>query len=178
MSQPGWRGKLQPWHLPGWRSELPRGHPEPGHPEPGHPEPGHPERGSLTLMLVVMFVALIALAGLVVDGGAKVTAAEDATSAAQEAARAGAGMVDRANAYANGSIIVDQRQAIAEANQFLANAGYTGQAVPGPAGENSIKVTVTVVKPTKVLSIIGIDRIQVTGTATATLVSGVTGPGQ
>jgi Flp pilus assembly protein TadG len=153
MSQPGWRGKLRP-------------------------QLGQSERGSLTLMLVVMFVALIALAGLVVDGGAKVTAAEDATSAAQEAARAGAGMVDRANAYANGSVIVDQGQAIAEANQFLANAGYTGRAVAGPAGENSIEVTVWVVRPTKVLSIIGIDTVKVTGTATATLVSGVTGPGQ
>lgn len=139
---------------------------------------GQPERGSLTLMLAVMFVALLALAGLVIDGGAKLTAAENAASAAQEAARAGAGMVDRAKAYASGNFVVDQRQAIDAADQYLANAGYNGEAKPGPAGVNSIRVTVTVTRHTRVLSIIGIDWLTSTGMATATLKSGVTGPGQ
>ncbi|MGH3396795.1 MAG: pilus assembly protein TadG-related protein, partial [Streptosporangiaceae bacterium] len=57
------------------------------------------ERGSLTLLLAVMFVALPALAGIVIDGGAKLTAAENATAIAQEAARAGAGMVSQPTAY-------------------------------------------------------------------------------
>ena len=44
-------------------------------------------------MLLVLFVALVALAGVVIDGGAKLNQAENANAIAQEAARAGAGLV-------------------------------------------------------------------------------------
>jgi Flp pilus assembly protein TadG len=135
------------------------------------------DRGSLTLMLAVMFVALLALAGVVIDGGAKLTAAENAAAVAQEAARAGAGQVNEATAHENGSFVVDEDQAIAAANDYLSSAGYAGSAAQGP-GTDEIQVTVKVSEPTKVLSIIGIDTITATGQATANLVSGVTGPGQ
>ena len=135
------------------------------------------DRGSLTLMLAVMLVALLALAGVVIDGGAKLTAAENAAAVAQEAARAGAGLVNEATAHENGSFVVDEDQAIAAADDYLSSAGYAGHAAAGP-GPDEIQVTVTVNEPTKVLSIIGIDTITATGRATAQLVSGVTGPGQ
>jgi Flp pilus assembly protein TadG len=131
------------------------------------------ERGSLTLMLAVLFVALIAMAGIVVDGGAKLDAAQNATAAAQEAARAGAGMVDRASAYTSGRFVVNQSEALAAARQYLTAAGYD-DVVVSPSGPYSIRILVTVTKPTKVLSVIGIDTITATGTATATLYSGVT----
>jgi Flp pilus assembly protein TadG len=141
---------------------------------------GRGDRGSLTLMLAVLFVALIALAGVVVDGGAKLTAAENAAAIAQEAARAGAGQVDQATAHENGSFVVDENQAITAADNYLSQAGasVSGQAVPGPNGADEIVVSVTVTEPTRVLSIIGIDTMQAHGTAVANLVSGVTGPGQ
>jgi hypothetical protein len=140
--------------LPGWRSAS--------------------DTGSITLMLVALFVALIALAGIVIDGGAKLNQAENATAIAQEAARAGAGMVNQANAYSTGSFTVDQGQAIAAAQRYLASAGYHGAVMP--VGTESIEVTVTVTGPTRVLSIIGIDSMTSTGSATASLVTGVTGP--
>ncbi len=124
-------------------------------------------------MLLALFVALVALAGIVIDGGAKLNQAENATAIAQEAARAGAGMVNQANAYATGSFTVDQGQAIAAAEQYLASAGYRGTVTP--VGNDAIEVTVTVTGPTKVLSIIGIDSMTSTGSATASLVTGVTG---
>lgn len=141
---------------------------------------GKGERGSVTLMLMVLFLALIALAGIVIDGGAKLDQAENANAIAQEAARAGAGHVDRANAYANGSFTVDQAQAIAAAQQYLASAGYRCPVqcrvwAPTPG---TIRVTVTVTSPTRVLSIIGIDSMTSPGSATASLVTGVTGPGR
>jgi hypothetical protein len=135
------------------------------------------DRGSLTLMLAVLFVALLALAGVVIDGGAKLTAAENAAAIAQEAARAGAGMVNEADAHENGSFVVDEDQAVAAADAYLSGAGYAGRATAGP-GIDEIQVMVRVSQPTKVLSIIGIDTIRATGRATANLVSGVTGPGQ
>jgi Flp pilus assembly protein TadG len=133
------------------------------------------ERGSLTLLLAVLFVSLIALAGIVVDGGAKLDAAQNATAAAQEAARAGAGMVDQARAYSSGSFGVAQGQALDAARQYLASTGYQGTVAA--VGTESIQVTVTVTEPTKILSIIGIDSMTGTGSATASLVAGVTGPG-
>jgi Flp pilus assembly protein TadG len=137
---------------------------------------GAAERGSITLMLLVLFVALVALAGIVIDGGAKLNQAENANAIAQEAARAGAGQVDQANAYSNGSFTVDQAEAIAAAQQYLASAGYQGTvSAPTP---DTIRVTVTVTSPTRILSIIGIDSMTSTGSATASLVTGVTGPGQ
>jgi Flp pilus assembly protein TadG len=132
------------------------------------------DTGSITLMLVALFVALIALAGIVIDGGAKLNQAENATAIAQEAARAGAGMVNQAKAYSTGSFTVDQGQAIAAAERYLANAGYHGTVTP--VGTESIEVSVTVTAPTRVLSIIGIDSMTSTGSATASLVTGVTGP--
>src|ERR1022692_2307644 len=68
------------------------------------------ERGSITLMLAALSVALIALAGIVIDGGAKLRAAENADAVAQEAARAGAGIVNQSTAYSTGTFIVDQSQ--------------------------------------------------------------------
>jgi Flp pilus assembly protein TadG len=137
---------------------------------------GASDSGSITLMLAVLFVALIALAGIVIDGGAKLNQAENATAIAQEAARAGAGMVNQGQALSTGSFTVDQAQAIAAAQQYLSSAGYHGSVTP--VGAESIQVRVTVTGPTKVLSIIGIDSMTSTGSATASLVTGVTGPQQ
>jgi Flp pilus assembly protein TadG len=141
------------------------------------------ERGSITLMLAALSVALIALAGIVIDGGAKLRAAENADAVAQEAARAGAGIVNQSAAYSTGTLIVDQSQAIAAARAYLA-AAATAYLPNGSLygtvaaqGRDSIRVTVTVTEPTSVLSIIGIDSMRSTGGATAELVTGVTGPG-
>jgi Flp pilus assembly protein TadG len=141
------------------------------------------DRGSITLMLAALSVALIALAGIVIDGGAKLRAAENADAVAQEAARAGAGIVNQSTAYSTGTFIVDQSQAIAAARAYLAAAATAFRPDGGlngtvaVQGRDSIRVTVTVSEPTSVLSIIGIDSMSSTGAATAALVTGVTGPG-
>ncbi|HEY2315788.1 MAG TPA: hypothetical protein VGH96_19425 [Streptosporangiaceae bacterium] len=132
------------------------------------------ERGGLSLMIVVLFVVLAALAGIVVDGGAKLTADEDAVALAQEAARAGATTVNVSSAYANGSFVVDQSQALAAARSYLVSAGYD-QFTVAAVGARAIRVSVTITEPTKFLSLIGIGSFSSTGTATASLVTGVTG---
>jgi hypothetical protein len=85
-------------------------------------------------------------------------------------------MVNQANAYSASTFTIDQGQALAAAQQYLATAGYRGTAQP--AGRNSIRVTVTITEPTKILSIIGLNSITATESATAVLVTGVTGPGR
>jgi Flp pilus assembly protein TadG len=145
----------------------------PWHPDP--PPAPDAEQGSITLMLAAMFVGLLALFGIVVDGGTKLDAAQNADAVAQEAARAGAGRVSQSAAYATGQFLVDQQQAVAAARAYLAGGGYTGTVVP--QGRASIRVTVTITKPTQVLSLIGISSVSATGSAVASLEAGVTGPG-
>lgn len=139
------------------------------------PGEGDRDRGSLTLMLAVLMVTLLALAGLVIDGGRKLNEAENAYSIAQEAARAGAGQVDTSVAYGSGTFRVNQSQAITAARNYLTNTGYQGTV--SAVGADRIRVSVTVTENTDVLSLIGIDTMTSTGTAVASLVSGVTGPG-
>ena len=132
------------------------------------------DRGALSLVIVVLFVVLAALAGIVVDGGAKLTADETAVALAQEAARAGATTVNVSSAYASGSFVVDQGQALTAARRYLAAAGCD-RFVIAAVGMRGIRVSVTITEPTRFLSLIGIDSFTSTGTATASLVAGVTG---
>jgi Flp pilus assembly protein TadG len=132
------------------------------------------DRGSLTLMLLVLMVSMLALAGLVIDGGRKLDTTQKAYAIAQEAARAGAGQVNTSAAYGSGAYKVDIPQALAAARAYLASAGYSGSV---SASGNNIKVTVHVTERTTLLSLVGIDTLRSSGSAVASLVTGVTGPG-
>ena len=132
-----------------------------------------PERGALSLMIVILFVALAALAGIVADGGAKLEADQNAAALAQEAARAGATTVDESSAYSSGTFVVDQQQAIDAARSYLIDAGYDQYRVTA-LGDRAIQVSVTISEPTAFLSLIGVDSFTCTGTATAALLTGVT----
>jgi Flp pilus assembly protein TadG len=132
------------------------------------------DSGSLTLMLAALMLALLALAGLVIDGGRKLDATQKAYAIAQEAARAGAGQVNTSAAYGSGTFKVDIPQALAAARSYIASTPYSGSVT---VSGNSIKVIVHVTERTEVLSLIGIPRFTSSGSAVASLVSGVTGPG-
>lgn len=138
------------------------------------PARGERDSGSLTLMLAVLMVVLLAFTGLVIDGGRQLDQKENAYAIAQEAARAGAGIVNTSTAYKSGTYQVDMPRALAAARAYLANAGYTGT-VSGTG--DTIKVTVTVITNTTLLSLVGIPTLKAHGTAVASLVTGVTGPG-
>jgi Flp pilus assembly protein TadG len=139
--------------------------------------PADRERGALSLMIVVLFVALIALAGLVVDGGAKLAAYQNAEALAQEAARAGATTVDTSEAYRAGTFVVAPQQAQAAAISYLqtAPAKDISDYHVSVAGTQAITVSVTITEPTSFLSLVGISKISCTRSATASLVTGVTG---
>ena len=113
------------------------------------------DRGSLSLMIVVLFAALAAVAGIVVDGGAKLAGDE-----------AGATAVDISRAYDSGSFVVDQQQALDAARGYLTAAGYPLYTVV-LRGPDAIEVSVRITQPTRFLSLIGVDSFTCTGTATA-----------
>ena len=127
-------------------------------------------------MAAGLLVATAVFLGLVIDGGAKITASNKANATAQEAARAG---VQAATTFGVGGVApgatqaalggsgasVNVARAAAAAQSYLAAAGVAGTATP--AGADSLRVTVTIAEPTKVLSLIGIGSFAVTGTADA-----------
>ncbi|WP_084965776.1 pilus assembly protein TadG-related protein [Thermoactinospora rubra] len=135
---------------------------------------GDDDRGSITAYAVILIAVLLLFVGLAVDGGAKLRAGWEAMGVAEEAARAGAGQLDREAVYRGGRAIVDRGAAVRAAQNYLAASGHAGSV--SIAGPDSIRVSVTVTKTTWLLSMVGISSVSMTATATADLVTGVEGP--
>ncbi|MGS0685103.1 pilus assembly protein TadG-related protein [Nakamurella sp. GG22] len=130
-------------------------------------------RGSVTAYLLIMTVALILLAGLVLDGGAALAAHGRAADTAQQAARAGADALDEQSLRATspGGLTADPGAARAAAAAVLAAADVTGEVtVTGSA----VTVTARATAPTAMLAIVGITQVGGAATATATPLHGTT----
>jgi predicted transcriptional regulator len=110
-----------------------------------------------------MTVAFFVIVGLVVDGGGKVRATQEADAIAREAARA-AGQELARDSQAQGSRVVtlNTTAARAAARDYLAAAGATGSVSVQDA---TITVTATVAYKPVFLTALG--PMVVTGTATA-----------
>ena len=120
------------------------------------------ERGqSVSVFVTVVFAALIMTAGLVIDGGQKIAAASRAETTAAGAARAAANAgVTQALGGASP----------ADASLRAARAFLAGQ--PGVSGSASVSDGVVTVRTraterTLFLSLIGIDSVSASGTASA-----------
>jgi len=134
---------------------------------------GDPDRGSAAAYLVITVVALFALAGLVLDGGAALAAHGRAADAAQQAARAGADALDVTSLRAPtpAGLAANPAAARAAAARVLAAADVTGDiTVTGRA----VTVTARAATPAAILTIVGIDRVGGTATATAIPLHGTT----
>lgn len=123
------------------------------------------ERGnSLSAFVLVVVAALIMVAGLVIDGGAQVTATRRAEQAASEAARAA---VDAgAPARASGHVAPDH------VLRSAAEGVLTARGVVGTVeiDRGTARVRTTVSTRTVFLSIVGIDSLTAHGQADAVLV--------
>jgi len=127
------------------------------------------ETGAVTLFVAIAVTGLLVLLGLVVDGGAKVRAAQQADRLAAEAARAAGQAIDLAAVLGGDAIRVDRRAAQAAAEEYLARSGGRGQASVSRDGR-TITVTTRASVPTVFLGLIGIGEVGVTGRAEAVLV--------
>jgi Flp pilus assembly protein TadG len=124
------------------------------------------ERGATTVLIAALGLALIMATGLVVDGGRKLGALSEARDAADNAARAGAQMIDTDSYRSSGEPVLDPAAATTRANTYLTAHGYTGTvAVNGP----TVTVTVTITVPTRFLP----GPFVVTATESATAVVGI-----
>jgi Flp pilus assembly protein TadG len=127
--------------------------------------------GSITAFVLLLLVALMALLGLVVDGGSALSARQSAADEAEQAARAGAGALS-VDALREGSLQLDPAAAVAAAESFTRAAGHPGTAsVAG--GVVTVEIHYRI--PTDVLGIVGITSLPVSAQASAVDVQGVAG---
>lgn len=126
------------------------------------------DAGSVSLLVIALAFAMLLAIGLAVDGSRKSAATSDATSIAEEAARAG-GQALRLDALATGGpAVVDPDRAIAEAQSYLAASGATGTVTVDGA---RITVQATITRPTIFLGLVGITEVTGNGRGAADLVS-------
>ena len=132
------------------------------------------DRGSaIAAYFLVGVVALFALAGLVLDGGAALAARGQAADVAQQAARAGANALDVASLRTGGAggLTVDAGRARAAAAAVLAAAGVDGDVV---VAGSRVTVSTHVEKPAAILSLVGIDHVSGRATHSAIPLHGTT----
>lgn len=129
------------------------------------------ERGSVGLLLALLMVGLMAMAGLVVDGGAALAARGRAADVAQQAARAGADALLPASLRSNDPtrLQIDPTAARAAANQVMAAGGVTGEVT---INADSVTVHCLITRRTAILSAVGVNKVTGGASATATVLIG------
>jgi hypothetical protein len=130
----------------------------------------HDDRGSVSTFVLIAVVALLALAGLVFDGGALLSARREGVNVAHGAARVGTQEIDEVASRQAGRPVMNKAAAVREAEAYLASKGWEGDAV---AYSDHVEVTVTRVKPMTMLGAIGVGPRTVRATSSARPVFGV-----
>jgi hypothetical protein len=125
----------------------------------------------VSLFFAVAAVGMLVVVGLVVDGGGKVRALQEADAVAAEAARQGGQAVQAGPAIRGEDTVVDPPPAIAAAKRYLAAAGVSGS-VDIVAGTR-LRVTTTSSYTPVFLSVLGVGPMTVTGDAQVRLVRGL-----
>lgn len=129
------------------------------------------DRGSaIAAYMLVMAVVLFAFAGLVLDGGAALTARGQAADTAQQAARAGADALD-SGSLRSGALRADPSAAAAAARAVLSAAGVDGQV---EVAGSQVTVTARVSRPTAILSMVGVGEVSGSATYSAFPLHGTT----
>jgi Flp pilus assembly protein TadG len=131
-----------------------------------------PERGAIAVAMSLFMIALIAFAGLVIDGGAALAARGRAHDLAAQAARSGADALaptSLRNGTSPADLRIDPRAAEAAAQAYLRAGQATGTVTV--TGQD-VSVTAHVPRRTVLLAVFGLHDITGTATATATILPG------
>lgn len=134
------------------------------------------EEGQVTAFVVVFVVALIFLAGLVVDGGYVLAARRRAMNEAQAAARAGAQALDLDAYRGGGTFTLDPGGARAAALSYLDRTGHGAGATVDVAGD-TVSVSVSFDQALNILGIAGAPAVSVSGNGSARSARGVVSEG-
>ena len=125
------------------------------------------ERGAAMVLVALWLVALVTVAGLVVDGGTLLAQRRALQNVADAAAAAGAMQLDEPRYRASGGsdVVLDGDAAQAAAEGYLAAEG--GLTYTVTAGRARVDVDVERRAPTAFLRAIGIDHVSIRARASA-----------
>jgi hypothetical protein len=125
--------------------------------------------GRVSLLVAVCVAALLFLIAVVVDGGGRIRAMQEADNIAAQAARTAGQAIDLPAAITGGTTQVDPDRAAQAAQSYLDSAGATGT-VTISSDRRHIAVTATLTYTPIMLGAFGYHPVTVTGHATAELV--------
>lgn len=125
------------------------------------------EDGQAMILVVILMVGLIAVVGLVTDGGMVFTQRRDLQNVADAAAAAGASQInhDAYRASAGESVVLDEAAAYDAATQYLDDEGDLDYLVT--VGSNRVDVSVSREARTGFLRVLGIDSVEIDANSTA-----------
>jgi Flp pilus assembly protein TadG len=136
------------------------------------------DAGQAAPLVLVVLLGLLAVAGLVIDGGLLFSSRRSLQSLADGAARAGAMAVDERSLRESGGteVLLDVAAARDSAGEYLRIAGFSGS-VETEVEESAVLVRLTHSSRTLVLSLVGIGQVSIRAEATAYPSAGITGGG-
>jgi Flp pilus assembly protein TadG len=123
------------------------------------------ERGSASAFVIGIAITLLALAGLVVDGGGALNARMTLADDVEAAAVAGAQATDELRLRRDQELVIDPAEARDRALAVLSGRGYEG--IDIVVTDESVTVTAHDRVPTLMLNLIGIDNFDIEATATS-----------
>lgn len=128
-----------------------------------------PDSGSIAAFTTLLCAALLALAGLVAEGGQVLTARESAMAEAEQAARVGASRLSTESLH-DGQILDHGSGPVKAAEYVMSAAGHPGTAVLSGSTVTTVVTPFTVRTP--LLAIAGVPSIRVSARASAHAVAG------
>ena len=132
------------------------------------------DRGSVTLFALFLATALLAAAGLVVDGGAGIGAASRAADLAENAARAG---VIAGGVPVEAGVSMDEPAARAAAVDWLSRQHVDPADSDVTVTPDLVTVVVRIQRPTTLLRLAGVAELHVERRGAARPASGITKEG-
>ena len=125
------------------------------------------DRGAVMFWVIPLMLGLIAMAGLIVDGGAALAARGRAEDSAQQAARAAADALSPSSVFTTdpSGLTADPGAAKLAAQRVLDSAGIDISTIT--ISGDSVTVSVTVHEHAQILSAFGLDNIDGNASATA-----------
>ncbi|HEY8472087.1 MAG TPA: hypothetical protein VIL37_05560 [Natronosporangium sp.] len=135
------------------------------------------DTGRVSVFMAVAITGLIAVFGVAVDGTGQLRALMRAENIAAEAARAAGQAIDTDAVAAAGEHRVSGAKAVQYASEYLATAGHdipnSAWSVQLNADGTAVDIVVQLPYDRRIVDLFGFsDTVQVTGTATAVLVTG------
>jgi hypothetical protein len=135
------------------------------------PQRARGDAGTVTAFVASFTIALLAIAGLVVDGGYVLAARRAAFDEAEAAARAGAQAIDIDSLRRGGPVVLLPDEARQRALDYLSRTGHTGTV---DVSGDLVTVHVRFEKPMVLLGIVGVGPATIDATGTARGVRAVT----